>query len=161
MSERIDAIKQTLAESRRYLDSVLDAVGDRWEQQVYSDGLQWTVRQLVNHLVDADKGHNRMAMMIAEGQEAIPEDFDVERYNKSVTRKMADKPASQARDELLDSRQQLMAWLEELGEAKLDRKGRHASLHIMTVEQILQTQAIHERGHAEDIAQVLGIQVSA
>lgn len=158
MSERIVQIRQELAESRALLDRVLDAVGDRWETQVYSDGLAWTVRQLANHLADADRGHNHQVMNIAEGNEVIPPDFDVERYNRRLTEKTAEQSGEQARALLNASRAQLNAWLDTLDDDQLDRQGRHASLNILTVYQILQVMCEHERAHARDIAAALGIE---
>ncbi|PJF22072.1 MAG: hypothetical protein CUN56_07830 [Phototrophicales bacterium] len=157
MTSRKQAILDRLAESRTYLDQVLDQVGDRWEQQVYSDGLGWTVRQLVAHLADAERGHYLQVTNIAEGKDLIPEDFDVERYNKRVTEKTADVTPTQAREQLATYRQQLNDWLAQLDEAKLDQKGRHASLQIMTVEQILGILSAHEHTHAADIAKALNI----
>ncbi|MFW5708985.1 MAG: DinB family protein [Chloroflexota bacterium] len=156
---RVAAVRQQLIDSRAYLDAVLDRVEGRWDEQVYSDGLQWTVRQLVIHLADADKGHNNQVMNIAQGRDIIPEDFDIERYNRRVTEKNAEKSADQARAELVESRAQLMTWLDELDESSLDTQGRHATLRVMTVEQILGVLSNHERDHARDIAQVLQITV--
>lgn len=158
MSSRLEEMKQRLADARQHLNTVLDQVGDRWESQVYADGLGWTVRQLVNHLADADKGHNNQVMNIAEGVNIIPEDFDIERYNRRITEKTADKTAAESRLNLETSRHKLNEWLNALDETKLDQKGRHASLHILTVEQILQVMADHERNHANDIAAVLDIE---
>lgn len=158
MSERIETIKTQLVNSRARLDAVLDAVGDRWEMQVYSDGLGWSVRQLINHLADADRGHNNQVMNIAEGNDIIPADFDIERYNKRVTEKTAEKSAEQSRAELAEYRAQLLAWLDTLDETKLDQQGRHASLRVLSVEQILQVQSDHERTHADDIARTIGME---
>lgn len=159
MSERINNIIEKLKESRAYWDTVIEQVGDRWETQVYADGLGWTVRQLVNHVADADKGHNNQVMNIAEGKDLIPPDFDIERYNKRVTEKTTEKSAEQSLEEMRLQRQALYDWLYLLDETKLDVKGRHASLIVMTVEQILDVLANHERNHAQDIARVLGIGV--
>jgi uncharacterized damage-inducible protein DinB len=158
MSDRISHIKTQLEESRQNLTRVLDQVGDRWEEQVYADGLGWTVRQLLNHLVDSDRGHNAQAMNIAQGKDIIPEDFDVQRYNRRTTEKTADKSAEQARAELEEHRRQLYDWLDGIDESALDQKGRHASLRIMSVEEILLFQADHERAHTDDIARTLDIQ---
>lgn len=157
MSERVHRIQSQLEDSRQYLNQVLDRVGDRWETPVYRDGLQWNVRQLLAHLVDADRGHNAQAMNIAQGKDIIPEDFDIERYNRRTTEKSADKTPEQSRAELEASRQQLYDWLLTIDESVLDNKGRHATLKIMTVEQILGVLAGHERTHAQDIALALGI----
>jgi hypothetical protein len=155
MSERKEKLIARLSDSREYLNKVLDQVGDRWEEKVYSDGLAWTVRQLVNHLADADRGHNNQVMNIAEGRDIIPEDFDIERYNRRVTEKAAEKTVESARYELNQSRQMLNDWLFALNESKLDAKGRHATLRIMSVEEILYQQATHEEGHARDIAEAV------
>lgn len=157
MSERINNVVEKLKESRAYWDAVIEQVGDRWETQVYADGLGWTVRQLVNHVADADKGHNNQVMNIAEGKDLIPPDFDIERYNKRVTEKTTEKSAEQSLEEMRVQRQALYEWLYLLDESKLDVTGRHASLIVMTVEQILDVLANHERNHAQDIARVLGI----
>mgnify|MGYP001124460103 CR=1 FL=1 len=154
MGPRIDALIQKLDESRAFLDEVLKQVTD-WEMQVYSDGLAWTARELAVHLTDADKGHNYQAMSIADGKDVIPEDFDIERYNQGMTKKNADTSAAKALDDLTQSRQQLKAWLSSIDDVVLDKKGRHASLRILTVEQILEWSAWHERSHAEDLQGVI------
>ncbi|MBC7869337.1 MAG: DinB family protein [Chitinophagaceae bacterium] len=155
MSERIDAIKADLAAGRQRLNDVLDQIGEQWETQVYADGLQWNVRQLVNHLADADRGQSNLVVNLAEGKDIIPPDFDLERYNRRVTEKTTEKALEQAREELSAQREQLLLWLEGLDEAKLDLTGRHGSLNILSIAQILGVMANHERNHADDIAQAL------
>lgn len=161
MTGRIEALKDHLNTNRAYLDMVLDHVADRPEAQVYSDGLQWTVRQIVLHLADADAGHNQQVMNIAEGRDLIPPDFDVERYNASRTQKNAGKTFGDGRAALTESRVALRAWLDTLDEAKLDMQGRHASLQIMTVEQILRLMGNHEYQHAQDIVAALSLKLDA
>jgi uncharacterized protein (TIGR03083 family) len=152
-------LRQALDDSRALLNRVLDQVGDRWETPVYSDGLQWTVRQIVAHLADADRGHNNQAMNIAEGRDIIPPDFDIQRYNARTTEKSAAKSGDQARAELAESRAALLPWLDAVDDAKLALEGRHASLRVMPVWKILMVTASHEQGHAKDIAAALGITI--
>lgn len=157
MSERIEEHRALLADARAYLNRVLDQVGDRWDEQVYSDGLGWTVRQIVHHLADADRGHNFQLLGIANGQSPIPEDFDVERYNASVTKKTVEKSPEQSRADLNENRASLNEWLDSIDDATLELEGRHASLKIMSISEILKLIAGHERLHAKDIADTLGI----
>lgn len=156
-TDRVTTLQEDLAESREYLEHIIEQAGNKWDTQVYSDGLQWTIRQLLIHLADADRGHNAQAMNIAEGKDLIPEDFDIERYNRRVTEKTAEKTAEQAIEELRASRQQLNDWLFNIDASKLDMKGRHASLRIMSVEEILRWTVVHERHHAEHIAAAIGL----
>jgi hypothetical protein len=157
MSERIEKIVSRLKSSREYWDSVIEKVDDRWESQVYTDGLGWTVRQLVNHVADADKGHNLQVMNIAEGKDLVPPDFDLERYNKRVTEKTAEKTPEQSLTEMATQRQALYDWLYTIDESVLDKVGRHATLNIFTIEQFLKILSNHERDHAQDIAAILNI----
>jgi hypothetical protein len=117
------------------------------------------VRQLLIHLAISDKGLNNQVMGIAEGREVIPADFDIDRYNKRLVEKQAEMSPEQARASLAESRAALLAWLDTVDSAALERSGRHASLKIMTVREILEAMIAHERDHARDIAQALGIPV--
>ena len=103
------------------------------------------------------EGEGLKVMGIAEGREVIPPDFDVERFNKRTTEKFAEKSAEQARAELEANRAELLAWLEAVEDAKLEIVGRHASLRMMAVRDILRLMTIHEKGHADDIIKALGL----
>ena len=159
MSERIEQHKQALNDARAYLNRVLDAVGDQGEVQVYSDGAAWTVRQLAIHLADADRGQSRVVMGIANGEELIPPDFDVERYNRRSVEKRAEMSIAEVRQSLNDTRAQLLEWLDSIEDATLEKQGRHANLRVLTVAEFLQVMAAHERQHADDIARVLALTV--
>lgn len=158
-SERIEKIKQKLAEARQYLDAVLDAAEAHQDVTVFSDGQGWTVRNLAVHLADADRGNARQVMGIAAGQEVIPPDFDLDRYNRRAIEKRAEMTYAEARASLAASRAELLAWLDTLDDTALDAEGRHASLNIMSVEKILGVMAWHERTHADDIARAAGLEV--
>lgn len=157
MSERIDKIKKDLADGHARLNHVLDGVGDRWETQVYSDGAAWNVHQLATHLMITDKGHNNTIMGIAKGEEVIPADFDLQRYNKRSVEKRGEVPIEEIRANLETTFNERNQWLDTIDDATLDKKGRHGSMRILTIEEILKVIADHDRDHANDIARVLNI----
>jgi uncharacterized damage-inducible protein DinB len=160
MSERIQKIKGKLVEGRSYLNAVLDRVGDRWDEQVYTHGAGWSVHGLLIHLVVSDRGQLETIKRIAKGGEGVPPDFDLERYNRRSVEKRSDKTVEEARVELRQSRQDLQAWLDGLeDESMLDLKGRHGSLRILSIEEILHVIADHDIHHARDIAKALNIEV--
>ncbi len=156
---RIAQIKQNLAEARQRLDRVLDAAEPHQDVTVFSDGQGWTVRHLAVHLADADQGNARQVMGIAAGQEVIPPDFDLDRYNRRTIEKRGAMTYAEARAALAASRAELLAWLDTADDAVLDAQGRHASRNIMSVEKILSIMAWHERAHADDIARAAGLDV--
>ncbi len=157
MAATIVELKQGLASARDYLNEVFDAALTRQDEQVYHDGLQWNPRQIAVHLADADRGYNNQIFAFAEGREIIPSDFDLERYNRRITEKRAEVTMDEARKSLAESRVALIAWLDAQDEAALEKSGRHATLKIMTIREVLELQANHERGHANDIVNALGL----
>jgi hypothetical protein len=157
MSEKTDRLKQRLANSRAYLNQVLDQVGDRWETRIYEDGEQWNAREVLVHVADAERGQLKTAMAIANGQNPIPPDFDINRYNQRIRSKQADVTPEMARASLAETREALLAWIDTLDDDVLAREGRHASLYIFTVEQYIKIMSNHERDHARDMADVLNI----
>ena len=157
MSERIKKIKANLADARQHLNTIFDKVGDRWDTQVYSDGAAWTARQLAIHLMVTDKGHNNTLKGIANGEETIPADFDLERFNRRSVEKRAETSVEEARASLTATAAERNAWLDSIDDTTLDKKGRHGSMRILSVEEILQVIADHDRDHGNDIAKALNI----
>src|SRR3982751_4324135 len=117
MSQHTQELKTALAESRQHLNHVLDLVGDRWDTQVYTEGAAWTVRQLAIHLMISDKGQTSTVMAIARGEEAVPADFDLERYNRRSVEKRADTSLGDVRAGLASSFAEREAWLNTLDDA--------------------------------------------
>ena len=157
MSERIDKIKANLADARQHLNAILDKVGDRWDTQVYSDGAAWTVRQLLIHLMVTDKGHNNTLKGVASGEETVPADFDLERFNRRSVEKRAETSVEEARTALSTTATERDAWLDTIDDSALDKKGRHGSMRILSVEEITEVIADHDRDHGNDIAKALNM----
>lgn len=156
MSEKIAQLKQNLEKSRATLNEAFDLIGDKGDEQIYSEGAQWTLNQLAVHLALADIGHNRMVMSYANDQEFIPADYDIERYNKRSVEKKADMTLKQSRASLKKSREEFITWLDAVeDDAILQKTGRHATLRIMTLEQIIGVMCYHEEAHAKDMMAML------
>lgn len=159
MTTKTDLLQQ-LAESRAYVDAVLDRVGNRWGWRVYGDDSAWNARDVLIHIATADEGQTKTVMAIAQGENPIPADFDVNRYNRRMQEKRAEMTVEQARELMRENRAKLNTWIENaLTDAMLAKVGRHATLQEMTIEQFLQTIATHERNHASDIAYSLKIDI--
>ncbi|MGB1287655.1 MAG: DinB family protein [Aggregatilineales bacterium] len=151
MSERIQRHINEITAAREELFAVLEQVGERGDEQLYSDGAAWTIRQLAIHLLMADKGHNGMLMTIAAGKELIPEDYDLERYNKRSVEKNANMSMANIITALKASRAELLDWLNSINDATLDKRGRHATLRVLSLSEILDIVAWHDGTHGKDI----------
>ncbi len=151
MSERIESLVQRLKTARTKLIERLGKIGNRSEEQVYSEGAQWTLRQLAIHLMLADKGHIAMVQGIATGDEIIPPDYDLERFNARSVQKNADVTVDQVIMSLQHTHQEMLDWLHSAEDSVLDKEGLHASLRVMSIEQIFKVVAWHDGFHGDDI----------
>lgn len=159
LEARIQSIKDKLIDGQDYFTHVMDQIDEsQWDTQVYSDGAAWNVKQLLIHLGLAEKGMLAQAQRIVAGQDGVPEDFDIERYNTRSVEKRADMTVAEARAAVDAAHEASIAWAESIAnEAILDLEGRHGSMQILSVEKILLVIGDHKHDHMKDIAATLNI----
>lgn len=156
ISERKTELINNLDRSRQALNTLLSKLTPAdWETQIHDDE-KWTVRQIVSHLVDSQRGMIGQMKRIVVGEETVPADFDVNRWNKRSVQKMADKTPEELVKSLNEDHEALKHFIRELDEADFEKRGRHANLSILTVEQFARIVASHEADHTQSIAQKLG-----
>ncbi len=158
LAPRLQAIKDNLSDSLQYLNTILDQANGNWETAVYSDGAAWNLRQLLIHIGIAEKGMLGQVQRIVAGAEGVPADFDLERYNRRSVEKNAQLSAEEARAAIVAANAEIVEWVENITTvATLDLEGRHGSLDILSVEQILMLIGDHRRNHLNDISVALGL----
>lgn len=123
----------------------LTSVG--WQTAVYSEDANWTFADVLRHLVDAERGMTNLMQQWQQGKDPVPPDFDLTRWNAHVVSKAAEKSPAQLLAEFGLNRQQLLAFIETLQPEDWDKKGRHGSLRIMTIEEVCHLIADHEMSH--------------
>lgn len=158
MDARKERITAQLAATRAELLSVArDLDRETWTQPVYAHGDErdWSAMDLLRHLVWAEGGMLRLMQQIRAGEEGVPEDFDLDRYNASGVKKLKDEMPAELMQRLDDNRQQLLAFVDSLAADDWEKQGRHGSLQIMTIAEILDLIAAHEAGHLADLRHVI------
>ncbi|MBI3761552.1 MAG: DinB family protein [Chloroflexi bacterium] len=149
-----DHITAKNAESMAVLRRLTDA---DWAKPVYStESATWTARDVLAHLADSEKGLVAQAQRISVGQEGVPADFDLARWNLRAVEKRANRPLAELLADIQAGYAQASAFLDQVAEADLDRMGRHASGRIMSVEAILRQMADHRATHAAEVKAALG-----
>ncbi|MDT8306325.1 MAG: DinB family protein [Anaerolineae bacterium] len=153
-----EQIKQKLATTRADLLAVTrDLDRETWTQPVYAhaDETEWSAMDLLRHLAWAESGMLRLMRQIRAGEEGVPPDFDLDRYNASGVNKLKDEMPAELLQRLENNRQQLLDFVNTLGPDDWDKKGRHGSLRILTIGEILEVIADHEAEHLHDLGQVI------
>jgi hypothetical protein len=122
---------------------------------VFSESAEWQVSDLLRHDVSAEHSMTRLIENIRDGGEGASADFDLTRWNASRVQKAKAKSIEDLTADLAQNRTYLLGVIDSLDEADLDKKGRHGSLRIMSIEEILHLIADHEQRHMADIQQAL------
>ena len=150
-------LQTKLAENRAALISLLNGLTDeQWQTAVFSEDTIWTVADMVRHLEGAERSMIALMANIQQGGEGASEDFDLARFNASRIKKAKEKQPPELMTDMEQNREDLLVFMDSLTEEDWQKKGRHGSLHITTIEEICHIIADHEATHADDIAQAIG-----
>ncbi|HTP09236.1 MAG TPA: DinB family protein [Anaerolineae bacterium] len=156
LSERKHVLYDHLNHTR---EELLEVVGqmqvEDWDKPAQSVDGGWTVKQLLLHVATSENGQIKTAQAIAAGQPTVPDDFDLNRYNARQIEKNKEKKPPEILFGMAESRQRLLAFLEEVPEAALDKSGKHGLGDVITLGQLFLRIGEHEAGHAAEIKRAL------
>lgn len=150
---RLDQLRHHLTDEFNQAHAIFSALTEaQWLTPIPSDAeAPWTARDALAHVLVSDTGQFTLAQRIAAGGEGAPADFDLHRYNRSSVKKRADTPPAQLLANIADNHAAILAWLNTLTTADLDKTGRHAAGDVLTVEGFLRRLSAHRLSHARDI----------
>ncbi len=159
MSEAATALAQTLrTESDRTCALFRALTPDRWSIQVYQDGATWTVRDLLYHFIHVEGQMFRIVEDIKRGGAGSPE-IDIDPYNAKQTPLLAAAFVGQSEAALIErfaaEREKLAAFTVTFTDADLARQGRHPTLGIMTLNDLIRVIYLHLKVHGRDIKRAL------
>ena len=156
LSERKHRLHEHLILTREQLLEVIGQLQpEDWEKVVQSSEGGWTVKQALLHLATSETGQIGTGKAIANGQPTVPDDFDLNRYNNRQVEKNKDKQPGEILSGMAESRQKLLAFLEEVSEDALDKRGKHARGDVISLEQLFYRIGEHEADHTAEIKRAL------
>ena len=156
LSERKHTLHDHLIHTREHLLEVIGQLQpDDWEKVVQSTEGGWTVKQALLHLATSETGQIGTGKAIAAGQPTVPDDFDLNRYNNRQVEKNKDKQPAEILFGMAESRQKLLALLEEVPDEALDKRGKHARGDVISLEQLFYRIGEHEADHTVEIKRAL------
>jgi hypothetical protein len=157
LSERKHLIHDHLIRTREVTLELIGQMGiDDWEHPVQTAEGGWTVKQMMLHLATSESGQIRTAQAIAAGQPTVPDDFDLDRYNKRQIEKNQAKQPPEILFGMAESQQKLLALLETVTADDLEKRGKHGRGDVISLEQLFYRIGEHEAEHTAEIKQALG-----
>ncbi len=141
---------------RQDLLTVLEGLSEAdWAKSVFAEDTRWTISDLVRHLLNAEKGMTGLITQWRVGKNPVPADFDRDRFNQSVVRKAKGKSPETLMAEMAGNHANFLQVLASIEEEDWEKNGRHASLRIMTIEEICHLIPDHESDHIQHIQTAL------
>jgi hypothetical protein len=155
-SEKAAGIKEKLSDTREELmDLAGELTDDQWHSAVFGEDSEWRVIDIIRHVADSERGMTNLMKQIKEGGDGVPPDFDIDRWNRRAVSKLQDKSPQDLLEWMNENRMELFSFIDTLNEDDWDKKGRHASLRIMSIEEICHLIADHEHMHLLGVRQAL------
>jgi uncharacterized damage-inducible protein DinB len=156
LSERKHPLHDHLIHTREHLLELIGQLqADDWDKPVQSTEGGWTVKQALLHVATSERGQIALARAIADGQSTVPDDFDLNRYNRRQVEKNQDKQPAEMLFSMAESRQKLLAFLDEVPDEALDKRGKHGRGDVISLEDLFRRIGDHEADHAAEIKRAL------
>jgi uncharacterized protein (TIGR03083 family) len=156
MGERQDLILRRLTEEGEATLEFFRGLDEAdWERRIYTDGSQWTVRQVLCHFVSAESGFLRLARNILDGGEGAPEGMDIDEFNEGEVGAMADRTPAELLPEFQRLRAEMVQLVRGMSEADFDPEGRHPFFGRSSMEKLLKLIYRHTMIHLRDVRRVL------
>ena len=158
MSERIDTLRTLLQSNHRETFEQLQDLGEpELSVEVYQaeDG-PWTAKDILGHLVDAEQGLYLQLGRLAKGDDPLPADFDVDRWNRRAVPRRRQLSYPELLTELESARRKILTLLNSTNESALDQTGRRPDMGELSLEALFRWVAGHRSHHVGDLLKALG-----
>jgi len=142
-------------EGEKTLDFFKSIPSDRWNEQTYADGEQWSIHQILTHITQAEDSVSRLIAHVVGGRGGVPEDFDLNSYNHRKVKEMQEDSPENMIALFAERRARTVSFVEKLKDADLQKTGRHPYLDIAPVEEMLKLMYRHTQLHQRDIRKLL------
>ncbi|MBT8407262.1 MAG: DinB family protein, partial [Deltaproteobacteria bacterium] len=108
------------------------------------------------HFITIERSMHWLFKNISSGGSGAPEDFDIERFNRTQTSKLDEFTLDELISQFRTGREETISIVKEFSEDDLDREGLHAFHGHGKLERFIRWAYEHTRIHENEIRQALG-----
>jgi hypothetical protein len=156
MTDRKENLLKRLAEEGQKTYTFFSGLNDgQLSQQVYVDGPQWSVRDILAHLALAESLFSHYNRDVLNGGPGAPEDFNINGFNAEHTLEGRAATVAESLAKFQAARAATVALVEQMQDSDFERHAYHPYLGHTTLDQILKILYRHTMLHERDIRKVL------
>ena len=155
MSEINELTEKLKSEGDRFVSIFSGFTDDQWNQEVYTEGTTWTIRNVLSHFITSERGLLKLFERIRQGGEGAPDDFSIDRYNAAMQARMKEATPQELIEQYKEVRASAIHWVSGLAESELEITGRHPYLGHTTIRDMIKMLYIHNLDHYRDMKKAL------
>ena len=156
MTDRKQAIIEELEKAAQETAALYTTLRpEQLERPVYTESIKWNVLQILAHLVTIEKSMQWLFRNMLDGGPGAPEDFDIDRFNRSQPGKLDHLSLNELIDRFMDVRAATVAIVAAMTDADFDREGRHPFHGQGRLERFVRWAFEHQRLHEDDVRRAL------
>lgn len=155
MSET-DQLAQKLTSEGERLAAFFESLDEQqWKTEVYTEGSIWTIRNILAHLVTAERAFVKLFAAVREGGPGVSEDFSIDRYNARQQEKSSGLSAQELLAQYRAVRAEMVTFVSGLDDTELEKIGRHPYLQKTSLREMIKMVYLHNQIHYRDLKKVL------
>lgn len=155
MSEITELADKLRTEGDRFITVFSGLSDDQWNQEVYTEGTTWTIRNVLAHFVTSERGLVKLFERIRQTGEGAADGFSIDRYNATMQERTREMTPQELLEQFKEIRANTIAWVSSLKEEDLRITGRHPFLGQTVLREMIKMLYIHNLTHYRDMKKVL------
>ena len=155
MSEVNELVEKLTTEGQRMTAFFAELTDAQWEDEVYTEGETWTIRNVLAHYVTSERGLVKLFERIRTTGEGAADDFSIDRYNAAQQTKTKDLTPAELLEQYKQVRADSVKWVGGLKEEELEIKGRHPFLGETVIREMIKMLYLHNQLHYRDVKRAL------
>ena len=155
MSEATELAGKLKSEGEKFFSIFSGLSDDQWNQEVYTEGTTWTIRNVLAHFVTSERGLVKLFEQIRQGGAGAADDFSIDRYNAAQQERTKELSTQELLEQYKQVRDNSVAWVSALREEELEITGRHPFLQMTTIREMIKMLYIHNMTHYRDVKKVI------
>lgn len=155
MSEATELAEKLKTEGERMAAFFSELTADQWENEVYTEGTTWSIRNVLSHFVTSERGLVKLFERIRTSGEGAADDFSIDRYNASQQEKTKDLTPVELLEQYKQVRAESVAWVSGLKDEELEIQGRHPFLGETVIREMVKMLYLHNQLHYRDVKRAI------
>jgi hypothetical protein len=155
MSEITELAEKLKSEGDKFISIFSGLTDAQWNQEVYTEGTTWTIRNVLSHFVTSERGLLKLFEKIRQGDGGSPDDFSIDRYNAAMQERNKDAIPQELIEQYQQVRASAIAWVSGLNQSELEITGRHPFLGHTAIRDMIKMLYIHNLNHYRDMKKAL------